>query len=221
MHKVGDVISSNCETCGPARFHDVLYVDDGRVPDPDKLNIKTRSVFLRCSGCRSTSILKYEVDIHLEGKKRKVGNTYANYRSYPPFVKRKMPEYMLSAPDNIKNLAADVYFSFNSKAYRLCVIGARSIFEDILNQKIGDVGGFKEKTNALASRNIITESQRNLMMSAIDNGSAAVHRNHEPSEEDASKVLDVMETMTNLMYGIESIADHLRNKTPIRNRGGV
>ncbi len=213
MYKLSESVQASCRHCGPGKWHDVVFSVDDHVSstEPDS---HVRSFLIKCGGCKSVSMVEFLVNKKKEKKRNK--DCSKLLRSYPTSPKRVVSSRMQCVPDKFKKLVDDIYFAFNEGAYRLCVIGARALFEDILNEHVGDKGGFAQKASELVNNKIITQNQRNVMMDAIDSGSAAIHRAFEPTEEDAAAVLDVAETLIGLVYNLGNLGAKLSMRTPPR-----
>ena len=67
-------------------------------------------------------------------------------------------------------------------------MGLRSLLDMVANEKVGDRPTFRDKVDALVDAGVITARNRTAVLAAVDAGSAAVHRGHQPTTES----LDVM-----------------------------
>lgn len=85
---------------------------------------------------------------------------------------------------------------------------------------VGDVGSFPQKLDALLAEGLIGKKNRDFLEAALNAGSAASHRGHQPSGTAVSHVMDIMENHFQAVYVLESAADELKKTTPPRQRAG-
>jgi len=86
----------------------------------------------------------------------------------------------------------------------------------VLVEKIGDVGGFKDKLKAAEADGIIGSKNREVLDAALDAGNAATHRGHQATSDDVHAVMDIVENLLQAVYHLESLADRLKRATPPR-----
>ncbi len=74
-------------------------------------------------------------------------------------------------------------------------MGARTLLDMFICEKIGDTGSFKSKIQKLVDENYISKSSRELLEIALEYGHAAIHRNYQPTKDEINGVLDIIENI--------------------------
>jgi hypothetical protein len=95
-------------------------------------------------------------------------------------------------------------------------MGIRAVIDLAVVERVGDVGTFEQKLNALAEKGYVGEKQKDFLAAALDAGSAAAHRGHRPKASDLDYSMDIVENMLQALYVLEEAADQLRKATPPR-----
>ena len=83
-------------------------------------------------------------------------------------------------------------------------------------EKIGDVGGFKEKLRELEKERFVSSRNREALYAALEVGNAAAHRGHAASESEVRAVTDIVETMLQAIYVFPELAQNPNKSTPTR-----
>ncbi len=60
------------------------------------------------------------------------------------------------------------------------MMGARTLLDMLMIQKVGDVGTFRKKLEELEKAGFVTRTNVNVLDTALDAGSATAHRGHAP-----------------------------------------
>jgi len=118
----------------------------------------------------------------------------------------------------IRDLLNEIYSALFSGNNRLVMMGARTVADIALTDKLGDIGGFAQKLDEAEKKGWITPAHRKVLAAAIDAGNAAAHRGYRPDKDQLDLVLDIVEHLIQLLYVLESNAKDLAKKTP--QRGG-
>jgi hypothetical protein len=87
----------------------------------------------------------------------------------------------------------------------------------IMTDKVGDVGSFGKKLEALEKNGVIGSKNREVLEAALDAGSAAAHRGYQPTTDDMGAVMDIVENLLQAAYHLNSLAERLKKATPARN----
>jgi hypothetical protein len=95
-------------------------------------------------------------------------------------------------------------------------MGARAVVDLVLVEKVGDSEGFAEKLKAAEAAGVIGTKNREVLNAALDAGNAAAHRGYQATAEDVNAVMDIVENLLQAVYQLESLADRLKQTTPIR-----
>jgi hypothetical protein len=135
---------------------------------------------------------------------------------FPSPTPRDLPAWHVHLPPLVRSLAIEVYRAMAEDSRRLALMGARTLLDMLANEHVGDVGSFEKKVEKLVETGLVTPLNRTALLAAIDAGSAAVHRGHQPSTEDLDRVFDVVETILSSIYHLPGAAAELRTSTPPR-----
>lgn len=185
----------HCNACAGERNHRVLYETSRSWTTEmaeDYESCESEHVLLaECLGCENwTMIDTYSID----------GNEMVS--QYPPKTIRKLPhwhsDFFLAEPiDNpVKfGLLKEIYIALKSESLRLAILGIRALIDQMMLEKIGDAGTFKEKVAAFEAQGFISRVQSATLMPVIDAGSASMHRGHLPTRDDVLHCLDVVENL--------------------------
>ena len=99
---------------------------------------------------------------------------------------------------------------------QLPMMGARTLVDMMILEKIGDLGVFKEKLKELEKEGFVGSSSLEALYSALEVGNAAAHRGHAATESEVQAVMDIVETMLQSIYVFPDLAQNLRKTTPPR-----
>lgn len=135
---------------------------------------------------------------------------------YPAPKPRDLPPWHDRLPPGIYGLMNEVYGAMERDARRTALMGIRAVLEMIMIEKVGDVGGFAQKADAMVDAHLLTPRNRSAVLATIDAGSAAVHRGHQPTVEDLDTALDIVETVLASLYHLPAAGERLRSSTPVR-----
>jgi hypothetical protein len=211
---------SYCSECLQETKHDViasrqrhwLSTDEHGVPHGEEVMLYE---FLECRGCESISLRQTYSASFMEE---------VEVDHFPPSISRRRPAWLsgmtlfaFGGPKKeIRELLNEVYSSLFSGNNRVALMGARAIVDIALTDKLGDVGGFKEKLEAAKKLNWITPAHHKVLEAAVEAGSAASHRAYSPDKKQLDVVIDVVEHLLQLLYVLESNAKEIAKHTPAR-----
>jgi Domain of unknown function (DUF4145) len=136
---------------------------------------------------------------------------------YPPQVSRRLPDWHDELPSEIQELLSEIYTALHSNSRRLALMGARTVIDMFVLDRIGDVGTFKQKLQALVNEGYLGNQQRDILNVALEAGNAAAHRGYKPSSEVLSHVIDVVESLVQ-SYALEKASESIKEKIPHRTR---
>ncbi len=162
---------------------------------------------LECCGCENISLQHLswfsETDEIVE-------------KNYPPPVSRRIPEWKYKLPHQISSLLDEIYNALHANSRRLVVMGARTIVDMVILDKVGDIGSFKEKLKALEVQGFIGKKNREFLTAALDAGSAAAHRGYAANPEEIGHVMDIVENLLEAVFVLEEAAENLKKSIPSR-----
>lgn len=119
-------------------------------------------------------------------------------------------------PQQVSAVVDEVSRALQTDSPRLATIGARTIVDLVILDKVGDVGSFGEKLAALEAQGYVGRKNREFVSAALEAGSAAAHRGVAPQVVDLNRVIDIVESLLEAVYVLEDAAKHLRKTTPPR-----
>jgi hypothetical protein len=108
----------------------------------------------------------------------------------------------------------EIYTALAADSRRLATMGARTIIDMVLVDKVGDIGTFGKKLEELEKSGFIARQGREYLAAALDTGNAAAHRGHKPTAEQLNHVMDIVEHVLQSVYVLEDAAAELRKTTP-------
>ncbi|MDB5090766.1 MAG: hypothetical protein JWR09_4760 [Mucilaginibacter sp.] len=114
---------------------------------------------------------------------------------YPTKDFRPFPMWVTHLNRDFTELFSEIYRSLNIGNVRLPLMGARTLLDMFIVEKIGDIGTFKNKLKKLVDEKYISESAQELLEVALEYGNATVHRGYQPTKEEINGVLDIIENI--------------------------
>lgn len=201
----------HCNQCLRQTRHDVIavrVVDESEEVDEGRFSIdwRTTNTILECKGCGAVTLRRRVVSHDLNAD---------DTEFYPPPVSRQSPRWLYDLPDEIESLLKEVYVALHANSRRLALMGARAIVDAFMNVTIGDIGGFQTKLEKLVEDGYLSKRNRETLEAALDAGHAAAHRAHNPSPDDLTLILDIVENLIQPLALKEKIED-LKKNTPKR-----
>jgi hypothetical protein len=223
-----------CRQCGGERYHSTIAekVDAWSEEDTPICGAEAWAI-VECCGCRTLTFL-HERWFSEDTVDTDHGPEPIIHRTiYPPSPARKLPEWsndqmfmLLEVPVDdtwVLKLHQDVYAAIELRSLRLSAMGVRAIVDHIVTRKARDVGTFLDRLGRLRDLNLIDPSQVNVIFSAFDAGSAAVHRGYGPELQHVYTMLDIAEALILQFYvepamakRRETAAAELKKSTPPR-----
>lgn len=214
-----DRVKVHCNRCLHQTNHDVITVV--RQSEVDEANgheylAEVREYeLLRCCGCENITLRL--------STQYSSGDPETEY--FPPPVSRRLPSWLhgIAALFNeelteIAALLREVYSALYAGNNRLVMMGTRAVIDLAITIKLGDCGNFKQKLDQARDKGYISSRQHDVLSTAIDAGSAAVHRSYLPELEDLYMALDIAENLVQALFVLEGNASALAKKTPPRSK---
>ncbi|EIK94013.1 hypothetical protein PMM47T1_24004 [Pseudomonas sp. M47T1] len=134
---------------------------------------------------------------------------------YPPRASRRPPLWMWQIPDGWRVLLAEIYTALQADSKRLAMMGARALLDVYMNDNVGDLRTFDLKLSALVEKGRITDSDKAVLVAALEAGHAATHRGHLPSDADIAHAMDIVENLLQ-RHLLQFSAEALAKATPPR-----
>jgi len=96
------------------------------------------------------------------------------------------------------------------------MMGARTLLDLLMVEKVGDVGTFKQKLKKLQDAGYVGANNVDVLDAALDVGNAAAHRGHAPKATEVNAVMDIVENVLHAVYVLPDMALKLKKATPPR-----
>jgi len=200
-----------CNNCQNKNDHTKLYTKEKKGSETFDQDIliywsETYNLF-ECNGCHEIQLEK----VFWFSEWEEVETTI-----FPPRISRKTPKWISSVPKNQKELLEEIYMAIAANCKQLAVMGARTLIDLFILDKIGDRGTFIEKITELQNKGFISLEQKEYLTAALDTGHAVAHRGFKPSDDIVNKILDIIENLL-INYSLKVIGEELNDITPKRN----
>lgn len=216
--QVNDVVTSPCNSCGHPTDHLVVAVRhlqawfereelEGGAPP----NLEYEYAMLECGGCQSISL---RVDELLDG-------ALFSTTFYPPRVQRKKPAWSSDLPIQLQSLMTEVYAALADDSRKLAVLGARTILDIVMTQKVGRLRTFQSRLKALEAKGLIGRANREILRAALEARSAAAQRAYAPSSDIVNEVMDIIENLLQAVYIFPESLRKIKRSTPRRAVGKI
>jgi Domain of unknown function (DUF4145) len=170
------------------------------------IDFETTYTVLECRGCEAVTLrrrlISHDIDV-------------AETDYYPPPISRQAPRWRYDLPRDFRSLLDETYTALHANSRRLVLMGARALVDLFMNASIGDIGGFQKKLAKLVDEGYLSRKNMEILEAALDAGHAAAHRGHDPTTEDVTLVLDIVENLLQPL-ALKDKADELRKRTPKR-----
>lgn len=217
--RVGEptVTLAHCNQCGRSTNHDILAVEKKtEIFEDDSINWDNSYELLKCRGCESITMrhtCQWTDD-------------RPNVFYYPPAISRRAPLwidhdlfsllYSTVVPAPICGLMREIYVAVLNNSRRLAAMGIRAALESVMIERVRDRGNFKENMKAFQEAGYLSVRQAMTLDSILDAGHAAIHRGWEPTSEDVAMLLDITESIVEIVYLHENYARTLDKNIPKR-----
>jgi hypothetical protein len=201
-----------CNDCNRDTKHRVLFKRITSGSDDDSgFDWRDTYEMLECCGCESVA-MRWTNEFS--------ENPEPTVTYYPPPVARQTPKWVWGLPTEVRSLMDEIYSALHANSRRLALMGARTVVDMLLMDKVGDVGTFPDKLAQLESDGFVGLKNRAFLGAALEAGNAAAHRGYQPKKEHLDHVMDIVENLLQAVYILEEAADELKKSTPARKFKG-
>ena len=97
-------------------------------------------------------------------------------------------------------------------------MAARALLEHVFVLTCGDQGNFPANVDAFQKAGHLSQTQRKLLDTVLEAGHAAIHRSFEPSKDDLVTVVDMVESLVQLLYVQKDKVEQLKKRIPPRTK---
>ena len=210
--KSSNRIFVHCHECKHETYHDLAHTIEKHVFDASNRPTVHLYELIQCRGCDSASMI-HRSD---EGSDR----SFWTAVYYPPRVSRAVPSWvgeMHGEPGaSFAGLFHEIYGAVRGRQFRLAAMGARSVIEEVMKGKVGDHGSFRKTLDELHRAGYVSLLQQDALANIVEVGNGAVHREHQPTEEDLNKLLDVLEGILAAIFVNPRSATEIADGVPPR-----
>ena len=165
----------DCNRCRQKTLHRTTgtAVDEGSEWDDQMGEISWKTTFdlVQCCGC-GEAVLRRTHEWSEEPD--------ADIQFFPPPASRHLPRWSFRIPHQLRAVLKEVYHSLDANNLSLPMMGARTLLDLLLVEKVGDVGTFKQKLKKLQDAGFVGAQNVEVLEAALDVGNAAAHRGHAP-----------------------------------------
>ncbi len=197
-----------CNKCRRRTAHQVVGAHDGDSAEEGEGYwwVITYAV-LQCLGCQ---------EIVLRRTQRTEDEPEGDVSHFPPVMSRYLPRWRYYLPGDLRLVLEEIYKSLDSASLCLPMMGARTLVDLLMVDKVKDVGGFGRKLQELEKAGYISSKNREVLFAALEMGNAAIHRGHMPTRAEVQSVMDIVESMLQAVYVFPDVAEKLKKSTPPR-----
>ena len=211
MH-VNEVVTSPCNRCAHPTKHLVVAVrhfeawfeeevEAGLAPD-----LEYEYSMLECGGCQSISLRVDEL----------LGGALFSTTFYPPRVQRNKPPWSRDLPIQLQSLLTEIYAALADDSRKLAVMGARTILDIVMGQKVGRLGTFQSRLEALEAKGLIGRANREILRAALEARSAAAQKAYAPTSDILNEIMDIIENLLQAIYISPKSLKKIKRSTPRR-----
>ena len=108
----------------------------------------------KCLGCQ---------EIVLQRTERTEDNPEGEVSYFPPAVSRHLPKWRIYLPSESRSVLEEIYKSLDSASLRLPMMGARTLVDLFMVDKVKDIGGFERKLHELEKAGYISSKNRDVL----------------------------------------------------------
>jgi hypothetical protein len=203
----------HCNGCHRDTKHQVIAEriqkgseEHGDEEDPFVISWENRYTLLECLGCETIVLRRTSWFSEADGE----DVTY-----FPPRISRQLPAWTSNLPRDQRRLIKEVYAALHADSATLAIMGARALVDMVMNQSVGDIGGFAAKMAEMKKRGLISERNARILDAALHAGHAAAHRGHRPDDNQVSQVMDIVENLLQTQV-LDEAAGELKAVIPKR-----
>lgn len=198
-----DVIRQWCNDCGRETDHEATHVAVRSEFEGPGFAHRRQSVTVRCCGCNERSIRNELWFFDETPDPDQAGEHLSEVTISPPRLWRRPPDWLSKlepADPDLCDLLREIYRATHDGQLRLLASGVRTALDHVMTKIVGDVGDFSAKLTAMHLEGHLSTSQKDMLETVIDVGSAAVHRGFKPQKELLEEMLITMETVVRDHY---------------------
>lgn len=193
-----------CNKCGRELLHQIAAKYEKTSCDGE-VEITRTAEILECCGCGYTLLRK---KTHFSEFQYQPGDFDLEPEYAPPLNLRQEPAWLASLDKKeIREVLLETEYAFNHGMCYLAAIGARTVLELVLVDKVGDIGTFEKKLQEFENQRFVTPLNKKKLDILLNVGNAAAHRGYKLSTEDLEVMMTILEQMVHQLY-VQPTQDH-------------
>ncbi len=200
-----EAIRSFCNDCQQETRHEMVGSCSRQQREGDGRIIAERWRLLQCCGCEAIKAFVTEDSTDFKNP-REV--------HYPACQSRTLPKSREDMPQECQDLICETYKAMHTDCLTLSMMGTRAILDLVLQDMVGDCGGFQRKLQQAAKGGLLTNAEIDVISAAIDAGNAASHRGFKPTASQLDDALDIVEHALMNQYVLAASSGRLKKSVP-------
>jgi hypothetical protein len=224
QYGIGKTIGTSCHKCNSVTNQTVcFFLEEFDVQTVFSKNFKVAKGYItvrrcwiisKCNGCETANLRIVTSHFGPDGQ---LGKALDSYFPRKHGTGRAFPVWVFHLEDSYIELLTEIYAAVSGNSRRLALMGVRAIIDMFLVENIGDVGTFSDKLDASMEAGYINKNQKDILLVAIDAGSAASHRGFKPTSEDLNSIIDIVEHVLSEGFH-KKRAEEIKQVTPKRSK---
>lgn len=196
-----------CVKCHGETNHDIL--EKHEINFRDEYLCDEYYYIVKCKGCEN---ITFRYEFHdIDGGYPLVDNEWyvpITVSTYPNVIRNHRPlQEMYYVPETIKELYQQSLSAYKEGAKILAGLGFRGIIEAVCNDQAISGDNLQERIGKLANNGIISKMNADLLHAIRFLGNDAAHEIKNPSDQQLSVALRIIEHMINSLYILEREAE--------------
>lgn len=126
------------------------------------------------------------------------------------------PDWFNKLDDSKKALLIEIDVNLRNDLSALPMMGMRALLDNVMVERVGDIGGFEEKLKEFAKNGYVTEQHADILRTVLDAGHASMHRTYFPNADDLNTCADVIKHLLQGIYILHPKVQGLAANTPKR-----
>ena len=197
-----------CEQCCRETNHDVVH--EYHMSLSNECFWQANYQIVKCCGCGSVSF-KIEVLTDEDDYNPDTGELEPSVTLYPPRITGRKPlEDDSKFPPAIQKIYYEVLNALNNSLVILAAIGLRTLIECICIDQNVRGANLEKKINALASTEVLSETQAKLLHTHRFLGNIATHEITAAKQTELVAALDIVETLLKTIYILPEMDKNIR-----------
>lgn len=223
--EMDDLDNFHCNVCNGTTEHRICFsriISDHEALGIDvgfEISWSNTYMVISCCGCKMFSFVHRH---WFSENTDAAGKPELNQDIYPHRISRKIPNWMhnaldrLALPQTVSLLMHEIYAALHQNLFVLASMGARSLLEHIMIDKVGDHRSFSQNMGEFIKQGYMGSQQKIQLEAVLEVGHAVTHRSYTPNRFELETVLDIAEALIATIYVHPRRASSLQQRIPRR-----